>query len=119
MSLKLDKRLGRELGLDEFYADVPAFQIVNDAESCMNGLNAAITSLGYGPQGAAVRQSDEWDKISEKGIFFTRELRRIGTDPVKAAVLQDQINDYYNKVIVPFQDQLSLPDHNEQSPRQP
>ncbi|WP_366929457.1 hypothetical protein, partial [Mesorhizobium sp.] len=68
MSRRIDERLGKELGLAGRYADVPAFQIVNDAHELFHVLRARLIDLEYGPSGEQVKRHPLWPDIDAQKL---------------------------------------------------
>lgn len=117
--MTVDERLGRELGLGAPFADLPAYQIVNHAKGCLNGLSALISTIGNdADRRGSLTNDPEFEKISKQRTAFRRELGFVvGTDPVKAAALIVEIEIYLKTVVMPYRDQLNQQDRAGQHSR--
>ncbi len=91
MSRRIDDRLGKELGLTGRHADVPAFQIVNDAHDRFLSLTSRLISLEYGPYGDAFKSHPSWPAIDIETSGLAGRLSALGSDAVRAAALSEEI----------------------------
>jgi len=97
-----DVRLGREIGLTGRYAEVAAFQIVNDAHDLVAGLTSRIVTLEYGGEGHLYRNAPSWKWIEQERTQFALRVNRLEGDAVKAAALSDEIGIFITEVLDPF-----------------
>jgi hypothetical protein len=74
---KIDKRLGKELGLTGLYADVPAFQIINDAHDLFLSLTSRLISLEYGRDQSVVKSWPQWPIVAAKRAELAVEPQQV------------------------------------------
>ena len=91
MSRKIDERSGSELGLIGRHAELPAFQIVNDAHDLFLTLRSRLVSLEFGSNGEAFRSHPRWPAIDMKRRGLADQLSVLGGNAVHAAALSDEI----------------------------
>ncbi|AQT47971.1 hypothetical protein [Bartonella choladocola] len=86
--MKIDNRLGEELGLVGHFEKVPAYQIINDTYAKLNGLNARLTDFRHNMP--ALAQSDMYADINKRAINVSQTFFA-GVDAVHAAEIFDEI----------------------------
>ena len=91
MSRRIDDRPGKELGLTGRYADIPAFQIINDAHDLFLLLTSRLVSLEYGSDGDVVKSHPLWSAIDMEMSGLAGRLSALGGDAVRAAALSEEI----------------------------
>lgn len=91
MSRRINERPGSELGLIGRHAEVPAFQIVNDAHDLFLTLTSRLVSLEYGSDGKAFRSHPLWPAIDMERLGLADQLSVLGGNAVHAAALSDEI----------------------------
>jgi hypothetical protein len=99
MDTRIDSRLGREIGLEGPYGDVPAFQIINDAASRVTSFTARIVALKYGSFSQQVQSRPEWPLLDRSKVDFNRRMNAVGHDAFAAAVLDAEIRTLEQKVV--------------------
>lgn len=99
---KVDTRLGREFGLAGQYADLPAFQIINDTHDLVAGLTSRIVTLEYGGEGDLYVDAPSWDAIKQQRAQFIQRVNGLGADAVKAAELSDEVGAFITEILEPF-----------------
>ena len=99
---KVDTRLGQEFGLTGRYADLPAFQIVNDAHDLVAGLTSRIITLEYGGEGHLYVDAPSWKGLEEQRAQFVQRVNGLGGDAVKAAELCDEVEAFIAEILEPF-----------------
>ena len=99
---RIDTRLGRELGLAGQYADLPAFQILNDAHDLVDGLTSRIVTLEYGGEGHLYVDNPSWKGIKARRAQFVQRVNGLSADAVKAAELSDEIRAFLKEILQPF-----------------
>ena len=91
MSGRIDDRPGKELGLTGPYADMPAFQIVNDAHDLFLSLTSRLVSLEYGEKGSAAKSHSLWPMVDAERSRLADRLAALKGDAVEAALLSEDI----------------------------
>lgn len=99
MSRRIDDRPGRELGLAGPYADVPAFQIVNDAHDLFLSLTSRLVSLEYGEMGSAAKRHTLWPMVDAERSRLADRLAALKGDAVEAATLSEAIRRLDERVV--------------------
>lgn len=102
MFSKTDTRLGRELGLTGGYAELPAFQIVNDAHDVVAALTSRMVGLEYGSARDRATRASVWPTIAKVHGEFIRRVANLDGDAVKAAGLCDEIEAFQKQTLDPF-----------------
>lgn len=98
----IDSRPGKALGLGGVYANVPAFQIVNDTHDLVVAFTGAIISLKYGPYGERLLKQPRWAEIEKKNIEFNQRRMVLGMDAVAAAALADEVRAFMKTALDPL-----------------
>jgi hypothetical protein len=91
VSRRIDERPGKELGLTDRHADVPAFQIINDTHDLFLSLMSRLVSLEYGPYDDACKSHPLWPAIDTERSSLAERLSELGSDAVRAAALSEEI----------------------------
>lgn len=102
MFSKTDIRLGYELGLAGKYADLPAFQIVNDAHDLVAALTSRMVGLEYGGAVPGAPGAPGWSAIKRAHGEFIRRVANLGGDAVEAARLSDELEVFQKQAVDPF-----------------
>jgi hypothetical protein len=107
MDTKIDKRKGSELGLGADFADVPAFQIVQDAGSKVRAISGAIVTIEHGPLAASAAQHPSWSGMVAASIDFHQRFDALGQDAALAAQLIDETRAFWTGKLTPLQEFLA------------
>lgn len=97
----VDTRLGKKLGLKGMYAEVPAFQIVNDTHDLIVALTSGIIGLKYGPHAVELTGDSHWLRIEAEKNEFNQRLLALGSDAVAAAALADEVRAFMKATLAP------------------
>lgn len=95
---KIDDRLGRELGLTGEYADLPTYQIVNDAHGAFGLLTSRLVSLEFGEDGERITSDHRWDEVDNQRKELAEGFRTLGNNAQRAAHLTETVREV-NKAI--------------------
>lgn len=87
----IDDRPGWTLGLTGQYADLPAYQIVNDAHDCFLDVSSRLVGLEYGRNGAAVVSHPLWPAIEAERNRLAEWLSIVGADATAAAAISEEV----------------------------
>lgn len=98
----IDTRPGKTLGLKGLYADLPAFQIVNDTHDLIVALTGAIISLKYGPYGRDLTREPNWVEVEAKKNEFNQRRMALGSNAVAAAALADEARAFMKSTVDPM-----------------
>jgi len=91
MARGIDSRLGKALGLVGRHAEVPAFEIVNDAHSRFLSSTSRLITLEYGSNGDAFKNHPLWPLIDRRRSHLAGQLSVLGGDAIGAAALLEEI----------------------------
>jgi hypothetical protein len=106
MDTKIDKRPGSDLGLGADFADVPAFQIVQDAGSKVRAISGAIVTIEHGPLAAAAVAHPSWSGMVAASIDFHQRFDALGQNAALAAQLIDETRAFWTGKLTPLQEFL-------------
>lgn len=98
----IDSRPGKALGLGGLYANIPAFQIVNDTHDLVVAFTGAIISLKYGPYRERLLNQPGWAEIEKKNIEFNQRRMVLGMDAAAAAALADEVRSFMKAGLDPL-----------------
>ena len=91
MTSGIDERRGKELGLKGRFADVPAYQIIDDVQNRFLSLKARLIWLERSSSGEAYKKNPMWGAIDMEMSGIANRLSKIGGDALRGATLSEEI----------------------------
>ena len=93
MCKRISNRLGRDLGLTGAHADVPAFQIVNDAHDRFFSLTSRMIGKEYDPDAEKIKNHELWSFVTRQRTAVAERIGELGGDAFRASNLITKIAD--------------------------